>query len=559
MLRITRPSAYCGSVYPSLPRRHSFQVHCTASPEPGDTERPSSSKGKSFSNERRRRGRPAHLRSPDDSPLRDGNRDRLLGLLTERAAKTLAYYLLETNHNMHHWVNRFIQEHPIPRDGNWDDVSGDNFLRTLMAMPIEEAMPWGRDPVFHNTSGCEVDPRSLAQRIMEIRSQLAGEFIADLQQVAEENKVLQLEALQASLLSTEDAIADGSAAARQAATSSSSSSSYAASTSSSSLDVAGNGGGSVFEGGAAAARARARRAKRSVLPSQPTPSNWRLRLEVEAQVHGDGSDGSAATSAAAAAAGLGGGGLGIPDSVQTGIISPTWTPQAPLPPSPEAAAADVSAAAAGTPPSPPPLHPEVAELLPLIKSSPDVALTPDVAQMLSSLAVLSSGQLHPDILQALRTAVAAGARLHPEVAELLKLDVAAAPSAAAAAAAEDSKDGTTTATAMTTDVEAAAVAPPPLASSPSASSTAVPSKPTSVSSPAVPPASLASSTEGAPNSGGKNTAGDNTPVAPYSKVTAEAASASPSVQQVVKEAPHAAVEDSITNLQDDICLHSDEE
>lgn len=33
-------------------------------------------KGSAFSAQTRRRGRPAHLRSPDDTPLRDGNRDR---------------------------------------------------------------------------------------------------------------------------------------------------------------------------------------------------------------------------------------------------------------------------------------------------------------------------------------------------------------------------------------------------------------------------------------------------------------------------------------------------
>ena len=33
---------------------------------------------------KRRRGRPAWLRSPNDSPYRDGNRDRLIGLLTDR-------------------------------------------------------------------------------------------------------------------------------------------------------------------------------------------------------------------------------------------------------------------------------------------------------------------------------------------------------------------------------------------------------------------------------------------------------------------------------------------
>jgi len=43
-----------------------------------------SRKGSLFDAKHRRRGRPAHLRSPEDSPLRDGNRDRLMGLLTER-------------------------------------------------------------------------------------------------------------------------------------------------------------------------------------------------------------------------------------------------------------------------------------------------------------------------------------------------------------------------------------------------------------------------------------------------------------------------------------------
>jgi len=46
--------------------------------------RPRSNKSKHFSGSQRRRGRPAWMRSPTDSPLRDGNRDRLVGLLTER-------------------------------------------------------------------------------------------------------------------------------------------------------------------------------------------------------------------------------------------------------------------------------------------------------------------------------------------------------------------------------------------------------------------------------------------------------------------------------------------
>lgn len=64
-----------------------------------------SSKGTLYMNPTRRRGRPAHQRSPDDSPLRDGNRDRVIGLLTLRAAKTLEYYFVETNLTYHHWLS----------------------------------------------------------------------------------------------------------------------------------------------------------------------------------------------------------------------------------------------------------------------------------------------------------------------------------------------------------------------------------------------------------------------------------------------------------------------
>ena len=45
---------------------------------------PKSKKGGSFEKKDRRRGRPAYLRSPDDTPLRDANRDFMLGVLTAR-------------------------------------------------------------------------------------------------------------------------------------------------------------------------------------------------------------------------------------------------------------------------------------------------------------------------------------------------------------------------------------------------------------------------------------------------------------------------------------------
>lgn len=53
-------------------------------PHQRPSSRPRSDRFSAEGNSKRRRGRPAWMRSPTDSPLRDGNRDRLVGLLTER-------------------------------------------------------------------------------------------------------------------------------------------------------------------------------------------------------------------------------------------------------------------------------------------------------------------------------------------------------------------------------------------------------------------------------------------------------------------------------------------
>jgi len=105
-----------------------------------------SGKGSSYENKKRRKGRPAWQRSPDDTPLRDGNRDRLMGLLTDRyelrnipnlsckpflrvraiydlapprsifrAAKTLLYYFFELNPTLYGWLSQYMKEHEIPR------------------------------------------------------------------------------------------------------------------------------------------------------------------------------------------------------------------------------------------------------------------------------------------------------------------------------------------------------------------------------------------------------------------------------------------------------------
>lgn len=43
----------------------------------------------------------------------------------------------------------------------------------------------GREAMYDCVTGCGVDPRSLASRIMDIRSQLASEFVQDLKEVSE--------------------------------------------------------------------------------------------------------------------------------------------------------------------------------------------------------------------------------------------------------------------------------------------------------------------------------------------------------------------------------------
>ena len=128
------------------------------------------------------------------------------------------------------------------RDGNWEDVSGQTFLRKLLSMPIGEAKyDVGRPAMcefrvdlffffFHpfpssffpflsfpltffflsllfpfslhtddHVKGMGVDPRSMAQRIMDIRSQLAREWVEDLGDVSEENALLLRESAAASL------------------------------------------------------------------------------------------------------------------------------------------------------------------------------------------------------------------------------------------------------------------------------------------------------------------------------------------------------------------------
>lgn len=63
-----------------------------------------------------------------------------------RAAKTLLYYFFELNPTLYGWLSMYLKEHEIPRDGSWDDVSGETFLREMLMTPIEETR-WGQQVV----------------------------------------------------------------------------------------------------------------------------------------------------------------------------------------------------------------------------------------------------------------------------------------------------------------------------------------------------------------------------------------------------------------------------
>ena len=101
------------SSLPSFDRQRCARSRCKSETRaerstPDNSNRARSRKGKSVENKKRRKGRPAWTRKPDDTPFRhvisrdavfvavelsahhmslchrDGNRDRLVGLLTER-------------------------------------------------------------------------------------------------------------------------------------------------------------------------------------------------------------------------------------------------------------------------------------------------------------------------------------------------------------------------------------------------------------------------------------------------------------------------------------------
>lgn len=140
-----------------------------------------------------------------------------MGLLTDRAARTMLYYLFELNPTLYGWLSQYMKDNKIPKEGNWSDVSGETFLRDMLLTPIEETR-WGQQVGIDNLYDCTgrliVDPRNIAQRIMEIRSQIAKEWIEELKTVSEENALLLRETVTSSFSLENIATASPSEASR---------------------------------------------------------------------------------------------------------------------------------------------------------------------------------------------------------------------------------------------------------------------------------------------------------------------------------------------------------
>lgn len=68
-----------------------------------------------------------------------------------------------------------MRQNPIPVEGNWDAVSGEDFLRKLLTGGLHETKYTGgvTNQLFCSVGSIGIDPRAIGQRIMDIRSALA--------------------------------------------------------------------------------------------------------------------------------------------------------------------------------------------------------------------------------------------------------------------------------------------------------------------------------------------------------------------------------------------------
>mmetsp|Transcript_13129 Transcript_13129/g.21338 ORF Transcript_13129/g.21338 Transcript_13129/m.21338 type:complete len:168 (-) Transcript_13129:613-1116(-) len=84
------------------------------------------------------KNRTGRTHDPYSTPLRDGNRDRLYGMLTARAAATLLTYLTEMNKAGASFFMEYMVANRIPyaygEQAKIADISGETFITGLLTM-----------------------------------------------------------------------------------------------------------------------------------------------------------------------------------------------------------------------------------------------------------------------------------------------------------------------------------------------------------------------------------------------------------------------------------------
>jgi len=112
---------------------------------------------------------------------------------------------METNVTLYGWWVEYLRENRIEWgsfNGGVGDPSGNDFLRKLLGgeqITTKWGHQMGREAMYDCTPILDVDPRGMAQRVLDVRTQLAAEFIQDLEDMTEENSILFRETLKNSL------------------------------------------------------------------------------------------------------------------------------------------------------------------------------------------------------------------------------------------------------------------------------------------------------------------------------------------------------------------------
>ncbi|CAD7701607.1 unnamed protein product [Ostreobium quekettii] len=122
----------------------------------------------------------APSRATGGSVYRGETKALLRSLVTRQALKTLLHYLEETNPQLHYFLHAHVVEHPLKMDGSSED-----WLTELAATPLTKVRDPRRStaPTMEAEAAVkgekEVSPRDLAERILELRAQIAQEVAED--------------------------------------------------------------------------------------------------------------------------------------------------------------------------------------------------------------------------------------------------------------------------------------------------------------------------------------------------------------------------------------------